>query len=309
MDELRLQGDGGRLDKLLASPALSRSRAAALIREGQVRVNGQVVTHPSYQANPDDLVVVALEEAVEPEDKAEDLPISLLYQDEALAVVIKPAGMVVHPAAGNETGTLVNALLFHLDSLSGIGGQRRPGIVHRLDKDTSGLLLVAKNDQAHASLSRQLAERRMEKHYLAVVSGQMKADSGAIDLPIGRSLKDRKKMAVREDGRPAQTQWQVIRQLPDRALLDIHLITGRTHQIRVHMAHLNHPVLGDPLYATRATPSAPRLMLHAWRLSFTHPVSGERLSFLAPPDAVFRLPQGVTEAGAMPIRSEIVTRL
>lgn len=292
MPELRLTGRGERLDRLLSGGALSRSRAAALIRAGKARVNGKVVDKPSFIAESSDEVVLTLDEPAETEDKAEDLPITLLYQDEALAVVVKPAGMVVHPAAGNQSGTLVNALLFHLDSLSGIGGERRPGIVHRLDKDTSGLLLVAKNDLAHAGLSRQLAQRRMEKHYLAVVSGRMKEPEGLIDLPIGRSLRDRKKMAVRMDGREAQTHWRVIEQRPDRALLDVRLITGRTHQIRVHMAQAGHPVLGDPIYATRTAPRAPRLMLHAWRLSFTHPLTGERMSFTAPPDALFGLKEG-----------------
>ncbi len=292
MDEIRLTGNGDRLDRLLTTDLISRSRAAALIRAGAVRVNDKVVDKPSYIADIGDEVVMILESPTETEDQAEALPIGILFEDEALAVVVKPEGMVVHPAAGNESGTLVNALLYHLDSLSGIGGERRPGIVHRLDKDTSGLLLVAKTDQAHASLSRQLAQRIMDKHYLALVSGRMKENDGAIDQPIGRSLKDRKKMAVRMDGREAQTQWRLIEQRPDRALLDVHLITGRTHQIRVHMAHIGHPVLGDPIYATRATPKAPRLMLHAWQLGFTHPVSGEPMRFTAPPDDIFGLKAG-----------------
>ena len=161
--------------------------------------------------------------------------------------------------------------------------------MHRLDKDTSGLLMVAKNDAAHASLSRQLAERKMDKHYLAVVAGQMREATGSIDLPLGRSLKDRKKMAVRPDGRTALTEWRVLDQRPDRALLDVYLVTGRTHQIRVHMAALHHPVLGDPLYGVRGMPKAPRLMLHAWWLAFTHPTSGERMHFSAEPDSIFGL--------------------
>ncbi len=289
MDEIRLFGTGERLDKLLASDSLTRSQAARLIKEGQARINGKVVLSPSHIVKNEDEVVLILPDVRESEDVGEDLPMQILYQDAALAVVVKPCGMVVHPAAGNQTGTLVNALLYHLDSLSGIGGERRPGIVHRLDKDTSGLLLVAKDDSAHAALSRQLAQRRMEKHYLAVVSGRMKGDKGSIDLPIGRSLKDRKRMAVRPDGRSAQTEWTLLRQDRDRALLDVHLITGRTHQIRVHMAHGGHPVLGDPLYATRGTPAAPRLMLHAWKLGFAHPTSGEWMQFEAPPDPLFKL--------------------
>lgn len=289
MPEILYEGREERLDRLLASDTLTRSRAAALIREGQCSVNGKVVMQPAFKSKNGDRVVLSVPEAAESAAQAEDIPISVLFEDDALAVVVKPCGMVVHPAAGNESGTLVNALLYRLDSLSGIGGEKRPGIVHRLDKDTSGLLIVAKNDQAHAALSRQLAERKMEKHYLAVVAGQMKEKEGSVDLAIGRSLKDRKKMAPRPDGRSALTCWKVLEQRSDRALLDVRIVTGRTHQIRVHMAAIGHPVLGDPLYAPRGTPKAPRLMLHAWRLSFTHPVTGERLSFEAPPEAVFGL--------------------
>ena len=198
--------------------------------------------------------------------------------------------MVVHPAAGNPDGTLVNALLYHLDQLSGIGGELRPGIVHRLDKDTSGLLLVAKDDETHQALSAQLSARQMEKHYFAVVAGVMKERAGVIDAPIGRSHADRKKMAIDPNGRPSRTEWQVVRQDADRALLDVHLITGRTHQIRVHMASIHHPVLGDPIYGAKGLPKAPRLMLHAYSLSFTHPSTGERMRFIAPPDACFHVP-------------------
>ena len=293
MPEIRYEGREERLDKLLVSGTLTRSRAAALIHEGQVTVNGIVVDHPSFKPKFGDIVAVNIPETEDTANIAEDIPITLLYEDESLAVVIKPCGMVVHPAAGNESGTLVNALLYHLDSLSGIGGEKRPGIVHRLDKDTSGLLIVAKDDQAHAALSRQLSERQMEKHYLALAAGQMKGSEGSIDLAIGRSLKDRKKMAPRPDGRYALTYWTVLQQRSDRAMLDVRLVTGRTHQIRVHMAAIGHPVLGDPLYAARGTPKAGRLMLHAWRLKFTHPRTGEELRFEALPDESF----GYREAG------------
>ena len=293
MPEIRYEGREERLDKLLVSGTLTRSRAAALIHEGKVTVNGIVVDHPSFKPKNGDIVAVNIPETEDTANIAEDIPITLLYEDESLAVVIKPCGMVVHPAAGNESGTLVNALLYHLDSLSGIGGEKRPGIVHRLDKDTSGLLIVAKDDQAHAALSRQLSERQMEKHYLALAAGQMKGSEGSIDLAIGRSLKDRKKMAPRPDGRNALTHWTLLEQRSDRALLDVRLVTGRTHQIRVHMAAIGHPVLGDPLYAARGTPKAGRLMLHAWRLKFTHPRTGEELRFEAPPDESF----GCRESG------------
>ena len=197
-------------------------------------------------------------------------------------MVVKPCGMVVHPAAGNGDGTLVNALLYHLDSLSGIGGEMRPGIVHRLDKDTSGLMLVAKDDATHAALSQQLSDRQMEKHYRAIVYGRMKEPEGVIEKPIGRSKTDRKKMAVDENGRWAKTEWKVLKEYPDRTLLDVHIITGRTHQIRVHMASIGHPVLGDPLYGHKRMPATERLMLHAYSLEFTHPATGKRMRFTAP---------------------------
>lgn len=276
-------GDGDRLDVILSRDGeISRSRAAALIREGCVTVNGRTEDKPSFKAAPEAQICLELPEAKPAKAEAQDIPLDILYQDDQLAVVVKPCGMVVHPAAGNDDGTLVNALLFHLDSLSGIGGEMRPGIVHRLDKDTSGLMLVAKNDKAHAALSQQLADRQMEKHYRAVVYGRMKEEAGVIEKPIGRSKTDRKKMAVEADGRWAKTEWRVIRQDKDRALLDVHIITGRTHQIRVHMASIGHPVLGDSLYGHKRMPAAPRLMLHAYSLSFTHPETGERMTFTAP---------------------------
>ena len=282
MPEIRYEGREERLDKLLVSGTLTRSRAAALIHEGQVTVNGLVVDHPSFKPKNGDIVAVNIPETEDTANIAEDIPITLLYEDESLAVVIKPCGMVVHPAAGNESGTLVNALLYHLDSLSGIGGEKRPGIVHRLDKDTSGLLIVAKDDQAHAALSRQLSERNMEKHYLALAAGQMKGSEGSIDLAIGRSLKDRKKMAPRPDGRNALTHWTLLEQRSDRALLDVRLVTGRTHQIRVHMAALGCPVFGDFLYGQEDERLPGRFALHSWHLSCVQPVTGEQLEFTAP---------------------------
>ena len=280
---LSYKGDGDRLDVLLARDGeLSRSRAAALIKDGCVTVNGRRETKPAAKPEAGAEILLDLPEAKPARAEAQDIPLQILYQDRHLAVVVKPCGMVVHPAAGNDDGTLVNALLFHLDHLSGIGGEMRPGIVHRLDKDTSGLMLVAKDDQTHAALSRQLADRQMEKHYRAMVYGKMKEQSGVIEKPIGRSKTDRKKMAVAEDGRWAKTEWTVLRAYPDRTLLDVHIITGRTHQIRVHMASLGHPVLGDSLYGHKRMPAVPRLMLHAYSLSFTHPETGERLRFTAP---------------------------
>ena len=275
--------DGSRLDVLLSRDGeISRSRAAQLIREGCVTVNGKTEEKAACKPDAGAIVALAMPEVRPAKAEAQDIPLEILYQDQHLAVVVKPCGMVVHPAAGNDDGTLVNALLYHLDSLSGIGGEMRPGIVHRLDKDTSGLMLVAKDDKTHAALSAQLSARQMEKHYRAVVSGKMKEESGEIEKPIGRSKNDRKKMAVEPDGRWAKTEWRVLREYGDRTLLDVHIITGRTHQIRVHMASIGHPVLGDALYGHRHMPSAPRLMLHAYSLAFTHPATGERMRFTAP---------------------------
>ena len=277
------KGTGDRLDVLLSADGeISRSRAAALIRDGCVTVNGKTETRPSVKAGSGDIVMLEMPEVKPTETEAQNIPLEILYQDEYLAVVVKPCGMVVHPAAGNEDGTLVNALLFHLDHLSGIGGELRPGIVHRLDKDTSGLMLVAKEDRTHAALSQQLSDRQMEKHYRALVVGHMKEPAGEIEKPIGRSRTDRKKMAVDPDGRWAKTEWKVLAEYPDRTLLDVHIITGRTHQIRVHMSSIGHPVLGDPLYGFRNMPKAERLMLHAYSLKFTHPMTGERMRFTAP---------------------------
>ena len=275
-------GNGERLDVLLSADGeLSRSRAAALIKEGCVTVDGRAEIKPSYKAEPGQMIHLDLPEPKPAKAESQDIPLEILYQDAHLAVVVKPCGMVVHPAAGNDDGTLVNALLFHLDSLSGIGGEMRPGIVHRLDKDTSGLMLVAKDDATHTALSQQLSDRQMEKHYRAIVYGKMKKPEGVIEKPIGRSKTDRKKMAVDENGRWAKTEWKVLKEYPDRTLLDVHIITGRTHQIRVHMASIGHPVLGDPLYGHKRMPDAPRLMLHAYSLEFTHPATGERMRFTA----------------------------
>ncbi len=280
---LEFLATGERLDVDIAAQAdMTRSRAAALIKEGCVTVNGKKAEKPSFKPESGVPVAVEMPEIKESEAKAQDIPLEILYQDEDIAVVVKPCGMVVHPAAGNPDGTLVNALLFHLDSLSGIGGEMRPGIVHRLDKDTSGLMLVAKNDAAHAFLSQELADRKMEKHYRAVVFGKMKEDSGVIEAPIARSKTDRKKMAVDKEGRYALTEWKLMEQGADRALLDVHIITGRTHQIRVHMHSIGHPVLGDVIYGHKHLPRADRLMLHAYSLAFTHPKTGERMTFTAP---------------------------
>ena len=277
-------GDGiSRADVLLAAASgLSRSRVAALMAQGLCTAQGQPLTKPGVKPPAGARLILTEPPPREARPRAEDIDLEMLYEDADLAVVVKPCGMVVHPAAGNEHGTLGNALLYHLDSLSGIGGEIRPGIVHRLDKDTSGLLLVAKNDFAHGELSRQLAQREMEKHYRALVEGVMKEDAGEVALSLGRSKTDRKKMAVDPQGREALTRWRVLDRGRAATLLDVRILTGRTHQIRVHMQAIHHPVAGDPIYGNRHGVPVGRLMLHAYSLAFTHPRTGERMTFTAP---------------------------
>ena len=286
--EMTFIADGRRLDVLLSEQSgLTRSRVATLMEEGRVTVDGTVVTKAGLKAKAGASVILTIPAPKPAVPEAQDIPLTILYEDADLAVVVKPCGMVVHPAAGNEDGTLVNALLHHLDSLGGIGGELRPGIVHRLDKDTSGLLLVAKNDAAQIALSEQLSARTMEKHYRALVDGNLKEDAGRIEAAIARSKKDRKKMAVDEEGREAITEWTVLQRGRGVTLLDVHILTGRTHQIRVHTRHIGHPVCGDPIYGSSRGAKVPRLMLHAWSLAFTHPRTGERLTFTADLPAEF----------------------
>ncbi len=277
---------GSRLDGALAEAVrdrgYSRSRIGKWIADGAVCVNGRAVTKTSYRTESGDRIEILVPETVSGAAEPEDIPLEILYEDDSLAVIVKPSGMVVHPAAGNPDHTLVNSLLFHLSGLSGIGGEMRPGIVHRLDKDTSGVMLVAKNDAAHVFLAEQLAERKIEKHYRAVVQGKMPQMSGVIDRPIARSKTDRKKMAVDPMGKEAVTEWTVIGERGHDSFLDVHILTGRTHQIRVHMQSIGHPVLGDPIYGKGTLNRASRLMLHAFSLSFTHPVTRERMFFTSP---------------------------
>lgn len=277
-----------RLDVFLSEKSgLTRSRVARLIEEGCVCVDGTVQDKARFKLKEGQIVTLKMPELKEAAVEAQDIPLDILYQDEDVVLVNKPCGMVVHPAAGNADGTLVNALLYHIKDLSGIGGEMRPGIVHRLDKDTSGVLIIAKNDNAHRLLSEQLKARTMEKHYLAVAQGGFPKDEGCIDAPIGRHPIDRKRMAVVKDGRPSRTQYQVIEALKGATLLDVNLLTGRTHQIRVHMASIGHPLLGDVIYgAKRPVHPVKRLMLHAYWVEFTHPRTGERMRIQAPiPDA------------------------
>ncbi|MBR3765232.1 MAG: RluA family pseudouridine synthase [Clostridia bacterium] len=275
-------GDGRRLDVLLSEASgLTRSRIAALVEEGRVTVDGKPAAKAGLKTKAGQVIVLTVPAPKPAVPQAQDIPLTILYEDADLAVVVKPCGMVVHPAAGNEDGTLVNALLHHLDSLGGIGGELRPGIVHRLDKDTSGLLLVAKNDASQLALSEQLSGRTMEKHYRALIEGCPREESGRIEAAIARNKKDRKKMAVDEEGREAITEWTVLARGRGVSLLDVHILTGRTHQIRVHMRHIGHPVCGDPIYGSAKGAKVPRLMLHAYSLTFTHPRTGERMTFTA----------------------------
>ena len=272
-----------RLDvRLSRETGMTRSRVETLIREGRAQVNGAVEKKPGRKVSETDAVSCDVPPPVAVEAQPEDIPLQILYEDDDLAVVVKPCGMVVHPAAGNEDGTLVNALLFHLKNLSGIGGALRPGIVHRLDKDTSGLLLVAKNDATHAALSDALKARTIHKTYRAVARGAFKEPTGVVEAPIGRSPKDRKKMAIVPDGRYARTEYRVLEPLRSATLVDVNLITGRTHQIRVHFASIGHPLLGDPLYGGKNQPPVGRLMLHARRIEFSHPTTGQPMVFEAP---------------------------
>ncbi len=282
--------ESGRLDVFLAeNSALTRSRVASLIKQGCARVNGEVRTKAGFELSPRDVVELEVPETRPDEILPQDIPLRIVYEDSELAVVYKPSGMVVHPAAGNHDGTLVNALLFRLDDLSGIGGVERPGVVHRIDKDTSGLLLVAKTDRAHLSLSAQIAAHSVDRAYKAIVIGHMKQPEGDVDAPVGRHPTDRKKMAIVPNGKPARTHWRVLEELKGASLLECVLSTGRTHQIRVHMASLGHPVLGDPVYGPKKSPYPVQggQLLHAGRIGFTHPVSGQRMTFEAEPEERF----------------------
>lgn len=281
-----------RLDVFLsrAVPELSRSRIQKLIDDGDILVNEQSVKS-SLKLTGGERVTIALHEPIELDLAAEDIPLDIVYQDEHLAVINKAAGMVTHPGAGVDTGTLVNALLFHMkESLSGISGTVRPGIVHRLDKDTSGLIVIAKNDAAHQSLAAQIKAKTARRNYFALVEGVMKPDVGTVDKPIGRHPTKRKQMAIVTDGRPAVSHFQVIERFYKFTLVKVMLDTGRTHQIRVHMASLGYPVAGDLLYNPKSSGSeAARLKLglrghalHAAQLSFTHPETGVLLEFEAP---------------------------
>ena len=281
--EYKVLSDGRRLDVLLSEATdLSRSRVASLMEDGLCVSGGKEIRKAGTKVPEGQEIVLTVPAPREAIPQAEDIPLEILYEDSDLAVVIKPRGMVVHPAAGHPDGTLVNALLANLDSLGGIGGELRPGIVHRLDKETSGLMLVAKNDETQEALSRMLKDREIEKHYRALAEGKFKEPEGEIDAPIDRSKKDRKKMAVDPKGRPALTRWKVLAEGHGCTLLDVHILTGRTHQIRVHLKSVGHPVCGDELYGNQRGVKVPCLMLHAYSLSFEHPRTKEKMIFQAP---------------------------
>jgi 23S rRNA pseudouridine1911/1915/1917 synthase len=277
-----------RLDRFVAENAttLSRSAAARLIKDGRVWLNGRAAQASDHVAKGD-VVEFAIPEPHPARATAESLPLRLVYQDADLVVVDKPAGMVVHPAPGHQSGTLVNALLGLGGSWSAAGGEERPGIVHRLDKGTSGLIVAARNDQAHRALAAQLGDRTLSRTYLAIVSGVIKTAAGELEGPIGRHPKERKRMAVVKGGRFARTRYEVVERKRAYTLVRCDLDTGRTHQIRVHLAAFGHPVAGDPDYGRRRIGEPSRPMLHAWRLRLMHPRTGEEMSFEAPPPADF----------------------
>ena len=274
---------GQRLDVFLSAalPEISRSAAARLIETGQVLCGGKCLPK-SYRIAGGEEITVTLPQPEPIDAQPEDLPLHIVYEDEDVVVVNKPSGMVVHPAPGHAGGTLVNALLYHCgSSLSGVGGAVRPGIVHRIDRDTSGLIIAAKNDAAHLGLAKQLSDHSLARTYEAVVMGHLREDSGTVDAPIGRHPRDRKKMAVVPGGRPAVTHYEVIERYRSCTYVRCRLETGRTHQIRVHMAHLGHPVYGDPLYGT-ARSEVTGQCLHAAELTFLHPRTGERMTLVCP---------------------------
>ena len=297
--ELRPEHSGWRLDRALADalPTLSRERIKSLVKSGALETASGALRDPSAKVRGDESFRLLVPEPTPAHNEAQDIPLRVVFEDEHLLVVDKPAGLVVHPAAGNPDGTLVNALLHHCGGgLSGIGGVARPGIVHRIDKDTSGLLVVAKTDVAHEGLAKQFAAHSIDRRYLAIVTGIPKVAEGTVDAPLARSSTNRKKISIVGEGRGkrAVTHWRRLQILRDAALVECRLETGRTHQVRVHMASLGHPLLGDPTYGRSGKSHRDllkelnfhRQALHAAELGFTHPVTKNRLSFASgmPPD-------------------------
>ena len=280
-----IEHSGNRIDKALSmiDSNLSRMTVQRLINDGKILVNNKSVK-VSYKTIGGDEITIEEEEPQKIDIVAQDIPIDVLYEDKDIIVVNKPKGMVVHPANGNPDGTVVNAIMNLCgDSLSGIGGKIRPGIIHRLDKDTSGVLIVAKNDNAHVNISNQIKNRETKKYYIALVRGVIKENEATINMPIGRSKKDRKKMAVTKDGKEAITHFRVIKRYDNYTLLEIKIDTGRTHQIRVHLAEIGHPVVGDYIYSNGKNPfGVEGQMLHAKQIEFKHPSTGEQMKIEAP---------------------------
>ncbi|HCL26309.1 MAG TPA: RluA family pseudouridine synthase [Dehalococcoidia bacterium] len=277
--EFRVGAGESRLDQYLAGQdtGLTRSQLSRLITEGQVLVNGSP-SKPANKVRPGDSVTLSVPPPRLTGVVAQDIPVSVVYQDDDLVVIDKPAGLAVHPGPGHPDTTLVNALLAMCPDIQGIGGEIRPGIVHRLDKDTSGLMVVAKTHQAHTSLSAQIKAREVTKGYLALVEGTPSSEQGKVDVPVGRHPRRRTRMAVVVGGKEARTSYKVREEFPGHSLVELYLETGRTHQIRVHMAHIGHPLVGDELYG-KASPLVDRHFLHAFHLVFNHPTSGEPLEF------------------------------
>ncbi|HEQ0273824.1 RluA family pseudouridine synthase [Streptococcus pyogenes] len=286
--EINVITSGQRLDKALAdlSP-LSRGQANDQIKHGLVLVNGQQ-KKAKYTVQAGDVICFELPKEEVLEYQAQNIPLDIIYEDDALAIINKPQGMVVHPSAGHPSGTMVNALMYHIKDLSSINGVVRPGIVHRIDKDTSGLLMVAKTDAAHQALAEELKAKKSLRKYLAIVHGNLPNDRGMIEAPIGRSEKDRKKQAVTAKGKEAVTRFTVLERFGDYSLVELQLETGRTHQIRVHMAYIGHPVAGDPLYGPRKTLSGHGQFLHAKTLGLTHPMTGKEMIFTVEAPEIFQ---------------------
>ncbi|KZE38220.1 pseudouridine synthase [Bhargavaea cecembensis] len=286
--EITSEHSGSRIDKALSAfdPEWTRSKVQSWVKDGLILVNGKTVK-PNYQLKEGDRVEVSEPEPEPLEIVPEDLGLDIVYEDADVLVVNKPRGMVVHPAAGHATGTLVNGLMHHCTDLSGINGVMRPGIVHRIDKDTTGLLAVAKNDLAHASLAEQLSKKTVTRKYTALVHGNIEHDEGTVDAPIGRDPKDRQRMTVIDGGRDAVTHFTVTDRFGDFTLVECRLETGRTHQIRVHMRYIGHPLAGDPKYGPKKTLPFGGQVLHAGVLGFTHPSTGEYMEFEAPLPADF----------------------
>jgi 23S rRNA pseudouridine1911/1915/1917 synthase len=291
---LEVKQHSDRLDRYLSQelPNLSRSRIQQLIEQSHVQLNDNVCTSKKIAVKAGDRITIKIPDAEPLELQPEDIPLDILYEDDSLLIINKSAGLVVHPAPGHQDGTLVNAILAHCPNLPGIGGVQRPGIVHRLDKDTTGAIAIAKTEHAHQHLQAQLKAKTARREYLGIIYGVPKTESGTINLPIGRHPVDRKKMAVvpvEQGGRTAVTHWKVKERFGNYTLMHFQLETGRTHQIRVHSTHIGHPIVGDPIYSSGRSVGVnlPGQALHAWRLRLEHPVSGEWIEVTAPPPEEF----------------------